>query len=49
MSNAQRKRNKREQRTRQGVVIKSEGQARIHREHAQAVAVKFRQAGWANA
>ena len=46
MSNAQRKRNKREQRARQGVVIKSEGQARIHREHAQALAVQYRQAGW---
>lgn len=46
MSKAQRKRNKREQRTFQGVVIKSEGQARIHREHAQAIAVQFRQASW---
>lgn len=46
MSNAQRKRNKRNQRTRQGVVIKSEGQARIYNERAQALAVQYRQAGW---
>lgn len=48
MSKAQRKRNKREQVKRQGVILVTEGQARIHREHAQAVAVKFRQNRWAS-